>query len=57
MVGAADAELGVIFYAPDMAYSTSDGTNGYEGMPIEFVRDAGDRVRWIRLDGRIARKV
>ncbi|HSH76474.1 MAG TPA: serine hydrolase domain-containing protein [Longimicrobiales bacterium] len=57
LIGTADAEFDIVFYAPDMAYATSEGPDSYEGMPIEFIRDAGGRVGWIRVDGRIARKV
>lgn len=46
-----DAQL--VFYGPDVAYAL-DGS--YLGTPYEFVRAADGRVRWIRLNGRIARK-
>jgi CubicO group peptidase (beta-lactamase class C family) len=46
-----DARL--VFYGPDVAYAL-DGS--YLGTPYEFVRDSGGAVRWIRLNGRIARK-
>jgi CubicO group peptidase (beta-lactamase class C family) len=47
------------FYAPDVAYASStDGTGGvYVGMPVEFIRNASGAVGWIRVNGRIARKV
>jgi hypothetical protein len=45
------------FYGPDVAYVTSeDGTGGYVGMPVEFIRNAAGAVGWIRVNGRIARK-
>jgi hypothetical protein len=40
-----------------MAYSTSDAAEVYLGMPVEFIRDPNGQVRWIRVDGRIARKL
>lgn len=56
-IRAGQTQASAIFYAPDMAYSTGDGATAYVGMPIEFLRDANGQVRWIRVDGRIARKV
>ena len=41
------------FYAPDRAIVTA-GTS--RGNPVEFVRDAGGRVQWVRVVGRIARR-
>jgi hypothetical protein len=43
----------IAFFAPDRAVVTLG--NG-RGNPVEFVRDAGGRVRWVRYIGRIARK-
>ena len=51
------APVGVAFYAPDLAYVTSRGPDRYEGMPVEFVRDSSNEVRWVRVDGRVARRV
>lgn len=42
----------IVFWGPDLAYTTS----GYEGYPIEFVRNDSGAVGWIRMNGRIARK-
>ena len=53
----AETEFEVVFYAPDVAYSTSDAAEVYLGMPVEFIRDPSGQVRWIRVDGRIARKL
>jgi hypothetical protein len=46
---------GLRFYGDDVAYVDSEG--GYEGLPVEFVRNESGAVRWIRVNGRIARKV
>ncbi|MBI4520962.1 MAG: serine hydrolase [Gemmatimonadetes bacterium] len=43
----------ITFYAQDVAFATA---GSYTGMPFEFVRDAGGSVRWMRVNGRIARK-
>ena len=45
---------GLVFYAPDAAYSTGPGA--FEGMAVEFVRDGDGEVTWIRVNGRIARR-
>lgn len=46
-----------VFYGPDVAYVSDAGAGGgYVGMPIEFIREATGAVRWIRVNGRIARK-
>jgi CubicO group peptidase (beta-lactamase class C family) len=47
------------FYGPDVAYaSTDDGTGfAYVGVPIEFIRNPAGAVGWIRVNGRIARKL
>jgi CubicO group peptidase (beta-lactamase class C family) len=49
----------VSFYGPDVAYAaTDDGTGfAYVGVPIEFIRDRSGAVGWIRVNGRIAKKV
>ena len=52
--GAGQPEAGIVFYGPDVAYAVS---GAYTGMPFEFVRDATGTVRWIRVNGRIARRV
>ena len=42
----------LLFYGPDAAYAA----NGSVGTPYEFIRDRAGSVRWIRVNGRIARK-
>ena len=54
-IGEGDSRFGLVFYAPDMTYVTGPGA--YEGMPVEFIREARRQVRWMRSGGRIARKV
>jgi hypothetical protein len=44
-------EYPVAFYGPDRAVVT-DGPDS--GQSIEFVRDDGGRVNWIRVVGRVA---
>ena len=51
--GAGQPDAGIVFYGPDVAYAVS-GT--YTGMPYEFVRDVAGAVRWLRVNGRIARR-
>jgi CubicO group peptidase (beta-lactamase class C family) len=46
-------EVVVTFYGPDVGYAVS---GAYEGMPYEFIRAGDGRVRWIRVNGRIARR-
>jgi CubicO group peptidase (beta-lactamase class C family) len=43
----------IVFYAPDRAFML-EGTS--PGLPVEFIRETDGHVRWIRVDGRIARK-
>lgn len=52
--GSGDNAYGLVFWAADMAYATGPGA--YEGMPVEFIRDEGGVVAWVRVNGRIARK-
>jgi hypothetical protein len=49
----------VTFYGPDVAYASTDDGSGfaYVGVPIEFIRNKAGAVGWIRVNGRIARKV
>ena len=54
VVGSGEDAYGLVFWAPDMAYSTGPGT--FEGMSVEFVRDGSGAVTWMRVNGRIARK-
>jgi CubicO group peptidase (beta-lactamase class C family) len=52
--GNPDAAMPLAFYGPDRAVVTSGRE---KGASIEFIRDARDAVQWIRVTGRIARKV
>ena len=52
-IGGGQPDAGIVFYGPDVAYAVS---GVYTGMPVEFVRDSGGAVRWIRVNGRIARR-
>jgi CubicO group peptidase (beta-lactamase class C family) len=49
--GQPNAEMPVSFYGPDRAVVT-DGAQ--RGQSIEFVRDAADKVSWVRVVGRVA---
>jgi hypothetical protein len=49
--GRTGAEMPIAFFGPDRAVVT-DGTE--RGQSIEFVRDAGGRVNWVRVVGRVA---
>lgn len=51
--GAPQPDSRLTFYGRDVAYAL-DGS--YLGMPYEFIREAGGAVRWIRVNGRIARR-
>jgi CubicO group peptidase (beta-lactamase class C family) len=51
--GPGQPDAPVAFYGPDVAYARS---GQYVGMPYEFVRDDAGAVRWIRVNGRIARR-
>lgn len=51
--GAGQADAPIAFYGPDVAYALS---GQYLGMPYEFIRDDVGLVRWIRVNGRIARR-
>ena len=48
----------LVFWGEDLAYT--DPPEGvdypYRGMPVEFIRDDGGAVRWMRVNGRIARR-
>jgi CubicO group peptidase (beta-lactamase class C family) len=44
----------IVFYGPDVAYATA---GAYEGSPYEFIRGSDGRVGWIRMNGRIARRL
>jgi CubicO group peptidase (beta-lactamase class C family) len=49
--GRASPDMPVSFYGPDRVVVT-DGTE--RGQSIEFVRDPGGRVNWVRVVGRVA---
>jgi CubicO group peptidase (beta-lactamase class C family) len=49
--GQAGADMPVAFYGPDRVV-VLDGAD--RGQSIEFVRDAGRRVNWVRVVGRVA---
>jgi CubicO group peptidase (beta-lactamase class C family) len=49
--GRPGADMPVAFFGPDRAV-VLDGTE--KGQSIEFVRDAGGRVNWVRVVGRVA---
>ena len=50
----ADAPMPIAFYGPDRALVTS----GFEqNASVEFLRDGSGGVQWVRLTGRIARRV
>ena len=53
VTGGGQPDAGIVFYGPDVAYAVS---GAYTGMPFEFVRDGAGVVRWIRVNGRIARR-
>lgn len=54
VVGAGDNRYGLVFWGPDVTYATGPGA--FAGMAVEFIRDAGGVVTWVRVNGRIARK-
>jgi hypothetical protein len=51
--GEGQQEVVVTFYGPDVAYAVS---GAYVGMPYEFIRAEDGAVRWVRVNGRIARR-
>ena len=52
--GARDPEMPLAFYGADRAFVTAGPE---QNASVEFIRDASHAVRWIRLTGRIARRV
>lgn len=54
VAGSGERSYDLVFWSEDMTYA--DGPGAFSGMAVEFVRDGGGRVRWIRVNGRIARK-
>ncbi len=53
ITGANQPDSRLTFYGRDVAYALE---GSYLGTPYEFIREAGGAVRWIRVNGRIARK-
>src|SRR5690349_6229248 len=51
---ARDAEMPLAFYAADRAYVRSGPE---QNASVEFIRDASGAVQWVRLTGRITRRV
>jgi len=51
---AADAPMPLVFYGPDRAMVTAGAE---QGASVEFLRDAGGAVQWVRITGRIARRM
>lgn len=49
-----DAPMPVTFYGPDRALVTSGSE---QNASVEFIRDASGAVHWVRVTGRIARRV
>ena len=49
--GQPGAEMPVVFYGPDRTVVTE---GPQQGQSIEFVRDSGGRVSWVRVVGRVA---
>lgn len=56
--GAGGEPARLLFWGADVTYTepAPGSTYPYRGMPVEFVRDDAGAVRWIRINGRIARK-
>jgi hypothetical protein len=54
VVSTSNGEQPLAFWGPDLAYLDIEGVN--RGVPVEFIRDANGSVRWLRNNGRIARK-
>ena len=56
--GAGEAGTPLVFWSDDLAWT--DPPEGveypYRGMPVEFIRDDHGAVRWMRVNGRIARR-
>lgn len=56
--GSGGASPALVFWGDDVAYT--DPPEGvdypYRGMPVEFIRDGSGAVRWMRVNGRIARR-
>jgi CubicO group peptidase (beta-lactamase class C family) len=50
----ADAPMPIAFYGPDRAVVTSGSE---KNASIEFIRDAAGAVQWVRITGRIAKRI
>ena len=50
----ADEPMPIVFYGPDRAFVTAGAERNAS---VEFIRDAAGTVQWVRLTGRIARRV
>lgn len=53
LAGEGTVDTSIVFYGPDVAYSSAGGSIG---APIEFIRARDGELRWMRMNGRIARK-
>jgi hypothetical protein len=51
--GTPQPEMTLSFYGPDRAV-VLDGSD--KGQSVEFIRGADDRVQWVRVTGRVARR-
>jgi len=56
--GAGERDVPLVFWGPDLTYTAPRAVAGYpyEGMPVEFIRNADGNLGWIRINGRIAAK-
>jgi CubicO group peptidase (beta-lactamase class C family) len=54
IAGTSAGERPLAFWGRDLAYQDSRDAN--HGIPVEFIRDEAGAVRWLRFNGRIARK-
>jgi hypothetical protein len=56
VVGSGNSQNGatLTFYGPDVAYATA---GAYLGSPYEFIRTSDNKVGWIRVNGRIAKRM
>ena len=56
--GAGERGVPLVFWGPDLTYTAPGIVAGYpyEGMPVEFIRNADGDLGWIRINGRIAVK-
>jgi len=54
VIGSGPTAYGLVFWGRDVTYATGPGA--FLGMAVEFIRDDRGVVRWVRVNGRIARK-